>query len=213
MHAPAPAAQIRQGRAGRGRRSSLAGARLARVAVLPERNDHICAEHQAHGTGGEPVEAVGEVDRVRPRAHQQVAERHEYDGAHRDRRDVAHIGQVLAAGGEVVRTAELQRENAERHRRDELSDEFRRLVQPQVALLADLDEVVEEPDAAERRRETEHEESRRRRSVRVVPDADHVRTPVARPQSGEDGDATHRRRAALRLVTRRTFDADLLAEP
>ena len=143
---------------------------------------------------------------------QAVAPDDEHDGTQADGRDIADVGELLTGRGESVLTLELQGEYSEQNGCDELPNQLRGLVQSEVALLADLDEIVEKPDEPQHRGQPEHEESRRRWTVRVVADADEVRAPVAGPQAGEYGDAAHGRGAAFRLVTGRALDSDLLAE-
>ena len=50
---------------------------------------------------------------------------------------------------------------AEDHRGEQLADQLGGLVQPEVALPADLDEVVEEADHAQRRGQEQHQQRRR----------------------------------------------------
>ena len=90
----------------------------------------------------------------------------------------------------------------------QLPDELAGLVQPEVALAAQLDEVVEEADDAQRRGEEQHQQRRRRDRLAGQP----VRDEVTDPDGDEDRDAAHRRRAALGLVALRPLVADLLAE-
>lgn len=61
------------------------------------------------------------------------------------------------ARSQPVVTAELKGQDSEGNGSDELADQLRCLVQSQIALLADLDEVVEETDSTERGGQTENE--------------------------------------------------------
>jgi hypothetical protein len=106
----------------------------------------------------------------------------------------------------------LQGQDTEQHGRDQLPDGFRGLVQPEVALFANLDEVVEEPDHRQRRRQREDQDARRGRTFTVGCQSDQMRTPVPGPQSRDDRDATHRRGTTFGLMALGSFDPDLLAE-
>ena len=90
----------------------------------------------------------------------------------------------------------------------ELADELRGLVQAQVALAAQLDEVVEEADDAQRRGEEQHQQRRRRDRL----PGQRVRDEVPHPNSDHDRHPAHGRGAALGPVALRALLADLLAE-
>ncbi len=124
------------------------GGRLedTRVPVLPTGDDDVSPQDHAHRAGRETVEAVGEIDGVGPGEHQNAEENHKADGTHGEHGDVTNMGQVLASGSDSVVVGELQEQNAEDDRARQLTDSLCRLVQPEIALLADLDEVVEKAD-------------------------------------------------------------------
>ncbi|SIK42378.1 Uncharacterised protein [Mycobacteroides abscessus subsp. abscessus] len=184
----------------------------ARVAVLPEGDDHVGARHHRHAAAGQPVEPIGEVDGIGPGHDQDHAEEHEDRGGHGDSGDLTHVGQLRAAWGQPVGVAELQHQNAEYERREDLSDRLGGLVQTQVARLANLDEVIDEADAPEHGRQREHQQTRCRRAIGPERDADQVRPEVTGPHARQDRDTTHRRGAPLLLMMLRAVVANLLAE-
>ena len=63
-------------------------------------DQRVRAEHHRRGAGGQPVQAVGEVHRVRRRRHDDVSEDDEAGRADSERRDVADVGQVSRRGRE-----------------------------------------------------------------------------------------------------------------
>src|SRR4029077_5020939 len=73
--------------------------------------------------------------------------------------------------------------------------------------------VVDEADRAQGGGQSEHQPARRGRPFAVHDDADQLGAEVARPDTGDDRDAAHRRGAALLVLARRPVLADLVPEP
>ena len=99
-----------------------------------------------------------------------------------------------------------QRQPTERHRDHGLTDHLGLAAQAEVALLVDLDEVVEEPDEAHA--DEQEEQQQRAGGGRVL--AEQLGREVADHRGGDDDDPTHRGCAPLGVVAGRAVVADLL---
>ena len=108
--------------------------------------------------------------------------------------------------------AELQRQHGEADADDELAEELRAGAQAEAALVADLDEVVEEADDAEADHQEQQQHAGRVRAAAAVDRDRQVGRGVAGDRRPDDRDAAHRRRAALDQVALRAVHPDLLAE-
>jgi hypothetical protein len=127
----------------------------------------------------EAVQPVGEVHRVARGGDDEVGEQRRSRRAEPGGGVVADEGQVRRGRGQPGVVAELQGRDGEADADDELADELRRGVEPERALLADLDEVVEEADEPEPGHEPEHQQAARRRTGAGLPDHEQVRHAVA----------------------------------
>ena len=142
---------------------------LAVLVELPDADEHVGGEDHDRGAGGEAVEPVGEVHAVRGARHDDVGPDDEQDDAAQGPHErqveggVAHERHRGRGGGAERAVRELQREDREDHRDEGLPGELLTGAQPEAALLADLDEVVEEADQPQPGHEEEHEQAADRR--------------------------------------------------
>ena len=151
----------------RGSRTCVAagrpGGEHAGLPELPERDDHVGGEHHHRGAAGEAVEAVGEVDRVGRRRDDQVGE---------DRRTRPRRGRRRGRGRRRSssrgrrepgrRCSNRSASDGEADRDEQLAGELGLALEPEAALLDDLDVVVEEADHAQAAHQVQHEQARRR---------------------------------------------------
>jgi hypothetical protein len=161
-----------------------------------------------------PVQAVGDVDSVRgahgdeddPDQEQPAAddrpEEHEVEP-----RDVPEAGDHRGRGCEPALVRERERQDGEHRPHDDLPGDLRPTAEPEAALVAHLEEVVEEPDHTE----ADHHEQHEHPAERELVPADQVADEVAEHGADDQDDAAHGRRAALRVVGLRAVVADELA--
>src|SRR5918998_479543 len=182
------------------------------VGELPERDDRVGAADHRRAARRQPVEAVGEVDRVGEPGDEQVREDHEADRAQEQRGDVADVGDELRGRGDAGLVREVQRQDGEGDAHDQLADQLGGLVQPEAAPEADLEVVVEEADGAQAHHEEQHQQATGGRTAVGLVEQEQVGDAVTTDRGPDDDGAAHGGRALLRQVALRTVVPDLLAE-
>src|SRR6476660_3294801 len=186
--------------------------RAAAVPELDERDERVSAEHHRAGAGREAVEPIGQVHRVRRRRDDEIRQDDEPNRPEADRADVPHVGKVGRRRPESPRVGVLQSENREYHSHDELPGEFRPGPQTQVALPADLDEVVDETDSTAAHHEEKQQQPRGRRAAFPQDRRHPVGDDVSEQGRGDDRYAAHGRCPALDQMAGWPVVADLLPE-
>ena len=177
---------------------------LVEVPERPEADRHQAREHEDGRSGGQPVEAVGEVDAVRRGVDEQ-------DGPGAPA-DVAELPARAVPAGERQAWSR-RRSRARSATANPVATTSRpkvlaRLDKPGVALVADLDPVVEETDEAGAD-DAGHDEEPGAGEEHV---AAQVGAEVAHDRRGDDGHAAHGGRAGLDRVAFGDVLVDRLAD-
>ena len=138
--------RTRRGRADLVRRSSAAGRRCSRAAVLPDRQQGVRAEREQGGAGGQPVEPVGEVDRVRRRRDEEPDPDHEQRGGQHQPGVPEERDARARPGSRPVSSGNCSARPANASATAAWPSSFVRPRTPDAALLEDLEVVVGHPD-------------------------------------------------------------------
>ncbi len=169
---------------------------MAEVTELPEGDHHIGAEHHRRGTGGQAVQAVGEVHRVRRRRDDYPGEQREPDQTDREI-GVADDRDERRPGQQAVGVLEPDRQQTERQGHRGLAGELRPRGEPEAALLTDFDVVVEEADHTQAGHDQQDQQSGRGESVH----RDQMCNEIADQRRQDDDRATHRGGTTLGKMT------------
>ena len=186
------------------------------MVAFPERDDGVSGERDHRRTGCQAVKAVGQVDRVRPRGHEEIHPDDEYDrgdhaaGEPEVEERLLNEAHACLSAGEPRFGGDDQREDRVDRGEDELADELGMHRQAQILFFAHLGEVVDEAEQAHRQHREQHKHrgqggNRSRADVTVQ-----CRRPPSEHDRQHDCYAAHGRGAALDQMRLRPVLTDVL---